>query len=315
MRVFKHSYKSKDIAVIEVLPSDTPPVRYKQVVYIRTGPSRSIATAEEERRLSERRVDRARTWDLEPCRDATLADLSEDVFKFVYLPSAVSKEVIAENGRSFEDQLLSLRLFHPRYRVPTNGAVVLLGKDPLNFFAGAYAQYVRYEGVIRGGLVKAERRFSGDLATMLRDLDQLGKTLESLHPVRRKDLREEIYAEYPAIALHELLVNAIIHRNYDGSTSQVMINHFEDRIEIQSPGGLYGDLTDATFPIGTAYRNPVLAEAARLLGFANRFGSGITRATGALLANGSPPLEYKLFPSYVFMTLRPRREASSARTI
>src|SRR5688500_16507641 len=79
-------------------------------------------------------------------------------------------------------------------------------------------------------------------------------------------IRERLH---PPVALHELFINSVIHRNYDGSTTPASINHFSDRIEIQNPGSLYGDLTKDQFPDGTAYRNPVLAEAAKTLGFAN----------------------------------------------
>ncbi|MGC8540354.1 MAG: hypothetical protein ACP5QA_06955 [Phycisphaerae bacterium] len=45
-------------------------------------------------------------------------------------------------------------------------------------------------------------------------------------------------ADYPEITLQELFMNAIIHRNYDGSTTPVSINHYSDRIEIQNPRSL-----------------------------------------------------------------------------
>lgn len=306
MRVFRYTVGGQSIAVVEVMPSDMPPVRYKQVVHIRTGPSRSVATAEEERRLSERRVDRARTWDTQACRDATTEDLALDLFKATYLPAAVSRQVIDENGRSVEEQLGSLRLFHRQFRVPTNGAVLLFGKDPIAFFPGAYVQYVRHTRGEPGGDTAAERRISGDLMTVLRDLDRLALELEGLHPVRQPDLSEALIADFPSIALHELLVNAVIHRNYEASTTPVMINHFPDRIEILNPGSVYGDLTAADFPNGTSYRNPILAEAAKILGFANRFGSGIARARTALQANGSPPLEYIVGTNHMLMVVRRR---------
>ena len=66
MHVVKDTHGGCDIAIVIVRPSDMPPVRYKQVVWIRTGPSEDRATAEQERRLEERRVDRARTWDTLP---------------------------------------------------------------------------------------------------------------------------------------------------------------------------------------------------------------------------------------------------------
>ena len=54
-------------------------------------------------------------------------------------------------------------------------------------------------------------------------------------------VREDIY-ELPVAAIRELIVNAIMHRNYlEHSCIQVSV--FDDRIEILSPGGLYGGLT------------------------------------------------------------------------
>ncbi len=306
MHVFKANCRGKDIAVIEVLPSDMPPVRYKQVVYIRTGPSTGIATAEQERRLEERRVDRARTWDTRACVDASLNDLALDIFKLTYLPSGVSRAVLEENGRSVEQQLGSLRFYHKKLNAPTNAAVLLFGKDPLYFFPGAYVQYVKYDGPSQSDPPVKEMRISGDFVNVMRDLDRLAKDVANYRPIRRGDLSEEMVADYPDIALHELFINAVIHRNYDGSTTPVSINHFSDRIEIQNPGSLYGDLTRDQFPGGTAYRNPVLAEAAKILGFANQFGRGIALAEDRLLKNGSPRLEHALGDNHLVMIVRQR---------
>jgi ATP-dependent DNA helicase RecG len=106
--------------------------------------------------------------------------------------------------------------------------------------------------------------------------------------------------------MHELLMNAVIHRNYDSATSPVMINHFEDRIEIMSPGGLYPDLTPEQFPAGTSYRNPILAEAAKVLGFVNRFGRGIYIAQDQLQRNGSPPAVFEPAHNYFLAVVRRR---------
>ena len=138
----------------------------------------------------------------------------------------------------------------------------------------------------------------------MRDLDRLAEDLSIQRPVRGADLSETIVADYPRLALHELFINAVIHRNYDGSTTPVSINQYSDRIEIQNPGSLFGDLTRDQFPRGTAYRNPVLAEAAKILGFANRFGRGIAIASKQLQLNGSPELEYVVGDNHLAMILR-----------
>ncbi len=306
MHVEKVRYQECDIAMVQVRPSTMPPVRFKQVVYIRTGPTADIATKEQERRLEERQVDRARTWDMRACPGAGLGDLALDLFTLNYLPRAVSPAVIAENGRSIEDQLSSVRFFNRKLNQPANAAVLLFGKDPLSYFPGAYVQYVRYEGLSLADTVLQERRISGDLLTVMRELDSLTRQIANVRPVRRPDLSEDNVADYPEIALHELFINSIVHRNYDGSTTPVSINHFSDRIEIQNPGGLYGDLTRDQFRQSTSYRNPVLAEAAKTLGFANRFGRGVAMAESWLKRNGSPSLEYVIGDNHVLMIVRRR---------
>lgn len=140
----------------------------------------------------------------------------------------------------------------------------------------------------------------------MRDVDRLAKDVAGYRPVRQDDLSEELVADYPEITLHELFMNALIHRNYDESTTPVSINHFSDRIEIQNPGSLYGDLTKEQFPDGTSYRNPVLAEAAKTLGFANRFGRGIALARSNLRKNGSPELDYIVGDNHLAMIVRKR---------
>ena len=62
---------------------------------------------------------------------------------------------------------------------------------------------------------------------------------------------------------------------------------FDNRIEIMSPGGPYGAVTAENFgqPDAVDYRNPILAEAMRVLGLVQRYGFGIAAARDALQAN------------------------------
>ena len=55
LTVEKYMLQGKEIAAITVQPSDSPPVRYKGGIHIRTGPRRGIATAQDERILNEKR--------------------------------------------------------------------------------------------------------------------------------------------------------------------------------------------------------------------------------------------------------------------
>ena len=102
-------------------------------------------------------------------------------------------------------------------------------------------------------------------------------------------------------------MNAIMHRDYNSNTP-VRFYWFEDRIEIQSPGGLYGEVTKETLTERNSYRNPIIAEAMHSLGYVNRYGHGIQRAQAALKENGNPPAEFDT-RDHVFLAVIRRRAA------
>jgi ATP-dependent DNA helicase RecG len=306
MTVQKHRLGGGEMAVVEVFPADQPPVRYKGRVCVRVGPRRSFASVADERVLSERRSAREKTWDARPCSELTLDDIALDLFLTTYRSAAIDPVVIAENERDIKLQLASLRFFDLRTDRPTNAAVMLFGKDPCSIAPGAYVQYVRYDGALQSDPVSSERRFSGDLTTVMRELDLLVASIANERPIVVDGPADRTVADYPARASHELIMNAVIHRTYDASTTPTMISHFNDKIEILNPGGLYGDLTRQDFPRLTSYRNPIIAEAAKTLGFVNRFGRGIDLAQTLLQRNGSAVATFDVEGNYFLATMQRR---------
>lgn len=306
LTVSRFSLPAGDVAVVEVLPADLPPVRYKGRVYLRVGPRRATATEQEERILTERRISHALTFDALPCLDSTLEELSEDRFRLTYLRHAVSEEVIAENGRPLKQQLASLRFFDLRQDCPTHAGIIVLADRPMHYLPGAYVQFVRYAGPDLASEVLDEKRALGDLRTLLQTLDLIVDANLRQRPVAVDGgFVETMIHDYPRVALRELLLNAVIHRNYQ-STAPIRFYCFPDHLAISNPGGLYGDATAETFPRTTGYRNPIIAEATRVLGYTNRFGQGIARTTKALELNGNPPAEYQFDAHSFTVTLRRR---------
>ena len=303
LAVQKHVLPEGEVAAVEVLPSDLPPVRYKGVVWIRIGPSRRRANRQQEQLLGERRAAALKSFDARPCVDASVDDLVAELFVSTYLPLAVAPDIIAENDRGLREQLASLRFFDYVADVPTNAAILLFGKDPLRWMPGAWLQFVRWAGDTMGADVLEQREFSGDLITVLRELDAFVPTLLHARPVAGTALREGTDTDVPVVAIRELLLNAVMHRTYE-SNAPVRLSSFTDRIEIQSPGGLYGLASPENFPDRTDYRNPVISGAMATLGYVNRFGRGVVRAQEALARNGNPPAEFELAdPSNVLATI------------
>lgn len=78
---------------------------------------------------------------------------------------------------------------------------------------------------------------------------------------------------------------------------------------VPTAGGPYGQVTVANFgePGCTDYRNPLLAEAMRALGYVQRFGAGIALARRELERNGSPALEFEVNETHVLAIVRRRK--------
>lgn len=297
-----------DVVVVEVHPADYPPVRYKGACYIRIGPRKGIASVQEERVLMEKRSRHARSFDQRICRGSSLADLSTDVFKLTYLPEAYDPATLEANNRSTEEQLASLGFYHLGEHLPTNAGLLLFGEDPRFYYPGAYVQYVRFQGSEMTSSIEMEKEFSGALVTMLGSLQDFikGIILKS-RPVVGTDFRERQVSNYPLWALRELVMNAVIHRDYE-SNAPIYIYQFADRIVITNPGGLYGDARPENFPNTSDYRNPLLAQAVKNLGYVNRFNLGVAKAQQSLLDNGNPPATFDFSTGTKFSVTIPINE-------
>lgn len=108
--------------------------------------------------------------------------------------------------------------------------------------------------------------------------------------------------DYPHWATRELLMNAICHRDYEGN-GPVQFYQYDDRIEIMNPGGLYGKATPENFPYVNDYRNGVVAEGMKVLGFVNRYSRGVQAVQDELKNNGNGEADFKLHLSTAFLVV------------
>lgn len=305
LSVQKRTIRGCDLAAVIVQPSLYPPVRYNGRIWIRVGPRRATATDEEERRLIERRRAQHLPWDLQPIAPASLDDLDIDLFQRTYLPSAVAADVLAENRRSVEQQLMSLRFVSATGNVPTVVGLLAIGKSPTDYVPGAYLQFLRIAGTQLADPLIDQKDCQGPISELLHEIDDvLAAHIRVATDVTAGNV-EVRHPDYPIGALQQLVRNAMMHRNYETSYAPVRVTWFDDRIEIQNPGGPFGQVTVDNFgrPGITDYRNPTVAETMRNLGFVQRFGVGIQIARRQLSDNGNPPPEFAIEPNHVLVTV------------
>lgn len=308
LTVAKRHLLGRDVAVVTVWPADAPPVRLDGRIWIRTGPRRGQASAQDERVLSEKRRHRDRSFDTHPVGGSSLDDLSRSYFENEYLPQAVARDVLDVNGRSYEERLASLGMIASvDDPTPTVVGLLALGKSPRTWVPSAYIQFLRIRGMQWGDPVADEAELDGNLDTMLRRLEEkLKATLTVAVDFTSGSTTEVRAMPYPLSALQQLARNAVMHRTYEGTNAPVRIYWFDDRIEISNPGGPYGAVTQENFgrPGASDYRNPILAGALKNMGFVQRFGFGIAEARRAMAANGNPAPEFQVEATNVLVTLR-----------
>jgi len=295
MTVEKRNLKGAEVAVVTVVPSDMPPVKYDGRIWIRTGPRRAIANEQEERILIEKRRYKNLPFDLYPVSSADISDLSRAIFEDEYLPEAFAPDILATNNRTYEERLSSCSMIvSPSVTTPTCHGLLSIGKNPQKHMPGAYIQFLRIDGTGLADDVIDEAKIDGAIAEML------SRTTDKLNAHNRRSVdvisgnTHKITSLYPIAALQQIVYNAVLHRTYEKTNAPIRIYWFNDRIEVISPGGPYGNVTTENFglPGITDYRNPNLATTMRIFGLVQSFGRGIAIARDEMKRNGNPDIEF-----------------------
>ncbi len=305
MRVDQLALDGVDVAAVVVEPSTSPPVQYRGRTMIRVGPRRAVATPEEEARLHERRRHAALAFDARPLAGGSIDDLDLDRFTTELLPQLVAADVIAENRRSVGHQLASLR-FTDSSGIPTPAGLLCAGVEPLSWLPGAFIQFLRLDGTTLDAPVLSAHRLTSPLPDLIRELEEVLRAHVDTSVSFAGPETEERRANVPLEALQQVVRNAVMHRAYEATNAPVRVTWFDDRVEVQSPGGPYGLVDASNFgqPGITDYRNPTLAGVLAQLGFVQRFGVGLQTAQARLRQNGNPPLELQSTATFVNVIAR-----------
>lgn len=177
-----------------------------------------------------------------------------------------------------DNDLLSFGLVSSDHYLTNAGA--LLADEPLVRQSRVFA--TRWNGLDKtNGREEAldDKEFEGSLLLLLQNSIDFVKT-NSKKRWKKVDTYCVEYPDYPERAIQEVLVNALIHRDYGELGSEVHIGMYDDRLEIYSPGGMM----DGTFiqelnlsNISSKRRNPMIADVFSRMHLMERRGSGLKK--------------------------------------
>jgi predicted HTH transcriptional regulator len=160
--------------------------------------------------------------------------------------------------------------------VPSNLGILLFTERPEKVLDGAVIDIAAYRHETADGNTADTKRITGPLPEQIHQVLHYFQTSPLIAVVSGKEStgRRDLPA-YVDTALQEALVNAVVHRDYQLTGSQIIIRLFPHRFEIQNPGGLHNTLTEENLYAGCQpiRRNQQLA------GFMRDYESPITRTS------------------------------------
>lgn len=294
---------NKQLLVAKVYPAGQRPFHVlkegpTQGVYVRLGSSNVQAdqwTIAELRRQSEGTV-----FDQLPNHQDELG-LDDDAISKVF------------PGRDLESvkHVLRLTTADQGKIVPTNGGVLLFGKDRELLFPNAWVYCGRFRGP--KGLDLTDTL---ELYAPLLDIPDLVEGFFKKHAFRGADLREWKRKDdwsVPLDILREATINALVHSDYSQQGGPIRVAFYDDHVYVESLGGLLPGMTVETMRNGMSrIRNQVIARVFREAHMIEQWGYGVQRMFTRAAELGLPEPEYVELPGRLRFIVPTRHAAIMA---
>ena len=230
-----------------------------------------------------------------PCRDLSLKDISLKKVKAFLHEANTSYKISKANLISF---LTSLNIYR-KGKINNAGALMFAPKVG-KFIPHAESICASFKGTDRTNIYD-RNDVKDDLLIQFNEAIAFLKKHLNIRSEIRELNRFDIY-EIPLDALREAVVNALVHRNYAVKGTSIYVGIFDDRVEIENPGGLPEGIKKHDFGKSSVRRNPVIADLFHRMGKVERIGSGINRMRALMRDAGlkEPVFEMDSFFRVIF---------------
>ena len=275
--VYMHQEGEKFYIEIEVEPADQP-ISLDESHFKRSGPVNLKLTGQILNDFIFNKGSEPRSWDSTIQRGATLDDIDMDTVEIFKKDAYELDRLTVPRNASLEVLLEHLRLYSDKGL--TRAAIILFGKDYIKHYKDAYIMIGRFGD--NEGQMYFHETCKGNLIQNITDSMKILKKNILIRPMIFGEIKRKEPLEYPEPALREMIINALVHRDYH-VTERILIRVMNHCITVFSPGGLVPELTIEKLnekPISKR-RNPLIAEACYMGGYIEQFGHGITKIKNA----------------------------------
>ncbi|MBE6841239.1 MAG: AAA family ATPase [Ruminococcus sp.] len=181
---------------------------------------------------------------------------------------------------------------------PTLAGIMLFSLYPQTFFPQLCITAVSVPGTemsVTGAVGERfidSKKIEGTIPQMIVDtMNFIRKNMKEATIIDPVTGKRTDRTEYPIVAIRELVINSLVHRDYSVHTEStpITIRMYSDRMEIENPGGLYGRMTiDRLGQVSADTRNPFIANALEIIGETENRYSGIPTVIHAMKEYGLP---------------------------
>jgi ATP-dependent DNA helicase RecG len=298
--------RGRQIVVLEApAQEDARPFTFDGRPYQRVQSTTSVMS---QGRYEELLLDRAharRRWENQPAVDVSLDDLDHE--EILRTREAAIRQRRISAGTSTEIGDILDRLGLRRDGVTTQAAQILYGIRFLPDYPQGMLKMGRFRGTkVTGDILDNRQEHLHAFAIVREAMGWLDRTLPLAAHFPPGQIFREDRLPVPAEALREVLLNAVMHRDYAHPSSYVAVAIFDDRIEIRSLGSLPRGVTveSLTRTHKSVLRNPLVAEAFHRTGAVEVWGRGTNRVIEACERHGVEPPTFEQDAGFVVVTFR-----------
>lgn len=237
--------------------------------------------------------------DERPAERATLDMLDQDKIQSYILQKSIERPGFSRLTKEQTHEMLNLT----RNNVPTLAAVLNFGIYPQGYYPQLGITAIVVPGTEIGDIASDSARFvdnkriEGTIPSMVDEaLNFCKRNMKVRTIIDPENGQRTDRTEYPIDALREAILNAVIHRDYSIHTegTPVQIDFFSDRVEIHSPGSLYGRMSVEQLGVAKPdLRNPALAVMTEALTKAENRYSGIPTMRRTMREHGLPEPKFE----------------------
>lgn len=293
------------IALMVSANREAVPFTFDGRVFERVGNTTRRMSQERYETLLLERTHARRRWENQPAVDIRIEDLDREEILRTRETAIQHRRISAETSMDIGDILDRLGL--RRDGVITQATQVLYGTKFLPDYPQCLLKLGRFRGTkITGDILDNRQEYMHAFAMIREGMAFLDRTLPlTAHFPERKIFRED-RLPVPPNALREILLNAVMHRDYADASGHVAIAVFDDRIEIRSVGRLPNGITVDMLsePHLSKPRNPLIANTFHRTGAVEIWGRGTNRVIEECRRYGIPPPKFEERGGTVIVTFR-----------